>query len=217
MHYASNSNSALFAGLAGTAAMTALISFGSMFGVAGVEIPAVIAAFLHVSVWVGWAIYFVIGSLLAVFYGLFPGSRDTDSGWLKGVLFGAGAWLLSALVFAPLLGGSLFAGPLAAVFVSLFAFIAYGAVTGVVYRPREHAGAVATWSLNGGALPRLCRVRHPPRLFRAAAHPDRTRPGAWPSICISPAAGSPTGGGSLPRNPSPSRLRDRVARGDRSP
>jgi hypothetical protein len=88
----------------------------------------------------GWVGHFVLGTvawgiLYAVLHGSLPGSPA-----VKGIIFGALAWLAMMIFFMPLAGHGLFAlslGPQATV-ATLVLHLIYGAVLGVAYARVGH-------------------------------------------------------------------------------
>lgn len=84
---------------------------------------------LHLAVGVAWAVVYA--------YAFEP--RLPGDGWLRGATFSIVPWILSVLVFLPLMGGgwaglTLGAGPLPAV-GNLILHLIYGGALGVVYGP----------------------------------------------------------------------------------
>jgi Family of unknown function (DUF6789) len=85
---------------------------------------------------VGWVAHFGIGAVLwgALFAWLDP-NLPGGSHWIKGVIFGCGAWLLMMVLFMPLAGAGFFAiglGPRVAV-MTLALHVIYGGVIGATY------------------------------------------------------------------------------------
>lgn len=84
---------------------------------------------------VGWAVHFLIGTVLwgALFASL--ASRLPGPLWWRGVLFAAGAWLLMMIVMMPMAGAGFFGLDLgiAAPVMTLMLHVVYGAVLGSVY------------------------------------------------------------------------------------
>jgi hypothetical protein len=87
------------------------------------------------------AMFFAGGLLWAMLYGLVFEPRLRGAGWERGVRFALIPWLVSLVIFLPLVGGGLFgmnlgAGPLPSV-GNLILHLVYGAVLGAVYGSAE--------------------------------------------------------------------------------
>jgi len=87
------------------------------------------------------AVFFVGGLIWALIYGLFFEPRLRGSGWLRGVRFALIPWIISLVVFMPLVGGGILginlgAGPLPIV-GNLVLHVVYGAILGAVYGTAE--------------------------------------------------------------------------------
>jgi hypothetical protein len=85
------------------------------------------------------AAHFVAGMVWALFYAYIVEPRLEGSGWRKGLLFAPLPWLLSLVVFLPLVGGGFFglgigAGPLP-VIGNLILHLGYGVTLGALYSP----------------------------------------------------------------------------------
>jgi hypothetical protein len=79
----------------------------------------------------------VVGLIWALAYGYYGVVRLSGPAWLKGIIYALGPWLLSIVVFFPIMGAGIFgkdlgAGPLP-VIGNLILHLAYGAVLGTVY------------------------------------------------------------------------------------
>jgi Family of unknown function (DUF6789) len=85
---------------------------------------------------IGWASHFAIGTVLwGVLFAWLDPTLPGGAHWVKGVIFGCGAWLLMMVLFMPLAGAGIFAtglGPMVAV-MTLVLHITFGAVLGAVY------------------------------------------------------------------------------------
>lgn len=85
------------------------------------------------------AMHGVIGIFWALVYAAFAEPHLPGRGWVRGVIFSLGPWILSLILFLPVVGGgflglSLGAGLLPA-FGNLLMHLAYGATLGAVYAP----------------------------------------------------------------------------------
>lgn len=84
-------------------------------------------------------LHFFIGLALAVAYGYLAEPRLWGPGWVRGTIFSLMPWMLSLLVFLPLMGGGILglelrAGPLP-ILGNLTLHLTYGAVLGLLYSP----------------------------------------------------------------------------------
>jgi hypothetical protein len=88
-----------------------------------------------------WVDHFIVGALLwgPIFAGVDSMTEDRPR-WQKGVMFGAGAWVMMMLIFMPVIGEGLFGwqlGPEVAIGMLILHLI-YGAVLGVVFEVLDH-------------------------------------------------------------------------------
>jgi hypothetical protein len=84
-----------------------------------------------------FSINLLAGLAWALIYGGIAERRMSGPGWLRGMLFSLGPWLLSLVVFFPAVGGGLFgmdldAGPLPAI-GNLVLHLIFGAILGTVF------------------------------------------------------------------------------------
>jgi len=84
---------------------------------------------------VGWALHFMIGTVMwGVLFALLA-PRLPGAMWLRGVLFGIGAWLLMMVMVMPMAGAGFFGlgMGIAAPILTLVMHLVFGAVLGGVY------------------------------------------------------------------------------------
>jgi hypothetical protein len=91
------------------------------------------------SLYAAAAVHLVVGVLWAILYAYYFEPRLPGEGWAKGMQFALLPWILSLVVFLPLVGGGLFgaaigAGPLPAL-GNLILHLGYGVTLGVIYGP----------------------------------------------------------------------------------
>jgi hypothetical protein len=91
------------------------------------------------SLYAAAAVHLVVGVLWAILYAYYFEPRLPGEGWAKGMQFALLPWILSLVVFLPLVGGGLFgeaigAGPLPAL-GNLILHLGYGITLGVIYGP----------------------------------------------------------------------------------
>jgi uncharacterized membrane protein YagU involved in acid resistance len=132
-----NLKRAVFAGLAGTVAMTGLMLAAPMMGMPRMNIGEMLGSMMGGVTALGWAAHFMIGTALAVAYAAFFAERLSGPAVVRGMLFGLAPWLLAQLVVMPMMGAGLFSGSMVAAAGSLMGHLVYGAVVGAVYRRSE--------------------------------------------------------------------------------
>jgi len=132
----------LLAGLVATAVLSMIMIGKSMMGLMpGLNAIAMLSHMMGAGMAMGWVAHFMIGTVawglaFAFLSDKLPGSTP----WLKGILFGIGAWLLMMVAVMPMAGAGLFGlkmGMMAPV-MTLMLHIVFGAVLGVVYGQPDH-------------------------------------------------------------------------------
>lgn len=127
----------LVAGFVATLVLSMLMFVKQMMGVMPELNPiAMIVSMLGVtSVFVGWLMHFMIGTVMwGILFSLLR-SRIPSGDTLSGIWFGVGAWLLMMVVVMPMAGAGLFGlniGVMAPV-MTLMLHIIFGAALGAVY------------------------------------------------------------------------------------
>ncbi|MDI1342561.1 MAG: hypothetical protein PSV22_00475 [Pseudolabrys sp.] len=142
----SNILKGMVAGFAATVVLSALMIMKTMIGVMPeLDVIAMLSKMMGASLAVGWVAHFMIGTVVwgGMFAWLSP-YLPGGSYWLKGVLFGIGAWLMMMIAVMPMAGAGLFgmAFGVMAPIMTLVLHIIFGAVLGVVYAA-EHPGVVS--------------------------------------------------------------------------
>ena len=100
------------------------------------DIVGLLASMVGGSRTTAWVVHFLIGTVL--WGGLFAWLDPyllSQAHWLKGTVFGIGAWVLMMVVFMPVAGAGLFAvnlGPMVTM-ATLVLHALYGAIMGAVY------------------------------------------------------------------------------------
>lgn len=135
----------MLAGLAATVALSLLMLMKGAVGLIPALDPiGMIAMMMGVSVAIAWGVHFMIGAVIwggafAFFEPRLPGGEF----WLKGVVFGIGAWLIMMVAMMPMAGAGFFGmqlGMMAPV-MTLAMHLVFGAVLGGVYAMLLHRGA----------------------------------------------------------------------------
>ena len=135
-----NASRAVFAGVLGTVAMTALFLLEPLVGQptmaeGGILSTVMSATVAHLPVGVvgGWAVHFAVGIALALVYAAIARGRLPGAPAVRGAMYGAVVFLFAQLVVMPLVGGGIFSnGDAGRLIGSLAGHLLYGAVVGVV-------------------------------------------------------------------------------------
>lgn len=131
-----NFSRAVAGGFVGTLAMSGMMYFVAPMMGLHMDIAAMLGSVLGGSWTAGLIMHFVNGSLIfpAIFtfvlFGVLPGSPI-----VKGMLWGAGLWLMAQLVVMPMMGAGLFsanAGGMMAAMGSLVGHLLYGSLLGAI-------------------------------------------------------------------------------------
>lgn len=132
-----NIGKGLVAGFVATLALSVIMVMKEAMGLMPeLDVARMLGAMMGNGPSAGWVGHFVIGTVIwgATFAWLEP-HLPSDRHWLRGVIFGLGAWLLMMLLGMPMAGAGLFGtriGPMAPV-MTLVLHVVYGAVLGGVY------------------------------------------------------------------------------------
>lgn len=134
---------AVIAGVNGTIAMTLFMFMGNLMGIQ-MNVPKMLASFFGGNLIIGWGMHFMIGTILAVSYGLFFYDKiKISKPWLRGAVYGVIPWLLAQLLVMPMMtsmngmgfSAGLFSGSAIMAAASLMAHLLFGAVVGLIYSP----------------------------------------------------------------------------------
>ena len=136
-----NAARAIAAGLIATAVMTTLLLIEPSVGLPTIAIGQILStalglapAYLGIGAAVGWGIHFVVGVVFALVYAGVFSRRLPGRAFVRGVLFGSMVFVLSQLVFMPLVGGGFFSrGDVEMLAGSLLGHLVYGGVLGWIY------------------------------------------------------------------------------------
>jgi uncharacterized membrane protein YagU involved in acid resistance len=132
-----NIGKGVIAGFVATTILSMLMLMKSAMGVMPeLDIVAMLGSMMGTGPAMGWIAHFMIGSV--VWGGLFAVLSPSLPGgnlWLKGVVFGIGAWLLMMVAVMPMAGAGFFGMSLgiAAPVMTLMLHVIFGAVLGGVY------------------------------------------------------------------------------------
>jgi hypothetical protein len=127
----------MVAGFVATVALSALMVMKATMGVMPELNPIrMIAEMLGAPLAVGWAMHFVIGTVLwGTLFAWLNGALPGESHWLKGIVFAAGAWLVMMVVMMPMAGAGFFGSHLGimAPVMTLMLHVVFGFVLGAIY------------------------------------------------------------------------------------
>ena len=138
-----HAGNAIFAGLAGTVAMTALMLVAPAMGLPPMNIGAMLGSMMGGSAVLGWIAHFMVGAIPALAFAALFAARLPGPPALRGMAYGVVPWLAAQLVVMPMMGAGLFSGSIAAALGSLIGHLVYGAVLGAVYGAHRREAAVA--------------------------------------------------------------------------
>ena len=134
--------SILKGGLIATAVMTMLMLAAPMMGMPKMPIGNMLAAFMHIPIWMGWIMHFVIGTMLAAAYIIVFKERLPGNAVIKGLLFSLIPFFMAQVIVMPMMGAGLFSMntpvPMMMVMGSLIGHLVYGLVLG----PLSKSGSV---------------------------------------------------------------------------
>lgn len=134
---------AVFAGITGTIIMTLFTYMGGMMNIK-MNVPEMLAGAFGGKIFIGWIMHFMIGTALALNYGLvFYSKFNIIPFWLRGAVFGIIPWLMAQVVVMPMMSmmngmtysSGLFSGSMMLAAASLVGHLIYGAVVGSIYKP----------------------------------------------------------------------------------
>lgn len=126
---------ALWGGVAATVAMTILMLVAPMMGMPPMKIGNMMADFMGMPVWTGWAMHLMIGIVWASVYVFVVKERLTMNPALKGMLFALLPWFLMQVMVMPMMGMGVFSmnspEPMKMVIGTLMGHLLYGLVLGL--------------------------------------------------------------------------------------
>ena len=123
-------------GIVATAVMTALTLMKNAMGVMPqLDVIQMLSTMMGVSIVMAWVVHFGIGAMWGVLFALAYNVIPGGSSLVKGMLFGAGAWLLMMVMVMPMAGAGFFGMKmgLMAPMMTLVLHLVFGAVMGFVY------------------------------------------------------------------------------------
>jgi uncharacterized membrane protein YagU involved in acid resistance len=141
--YTLRAGKAIFAGLAATVAMTALMLMAPAMGLPPMNIGAMLGSVMGGGAAIGWIAHFMVGAILALAFAALFAQRLPGPSFIRGMLYGVLPWLAAQILVMPMMGAGFFGGSAAAALGSLMGHLVYGAVLGAVYGAHGREAAVA--------------------------------------------------------------------------
>lgn len=147
-----NAKRATAAGIIGTGVITALWQVEPAIGLPRIAVGHILSTFMSVSVAHlnvgiagGWIVHLLVGIILALVYAQFFAERLPGSPIARGAWYGVIVFIISQVVFMPLVGGGFFSrGDIELLAGSLLGNVAYGIVVGWIYDLPTHVQVAAT-------------------------------------------------------------------------
>ncbi len=134
---------AAIAGLAGTAAMTAVALMGPLVGMPEMNTGAMLAGFMGIPAALGWMAHFMIGAILAIIFSAAFADKLPGSPLIRGAMYGVLPWFILESMLSPMMGTGFFSlktpAPVLFLAGSLMGHLIYGAVVGAVSSSRVGA------------------------------------------------------------------------------
>lgn len=135
---------AILGGLGGTAVITATMFLLSLAGMPDIDYGNLLAQFTNTSTVVGWLMHFAMGIALAFLYVYFFREFLPGPFWAKGMIFSILPWVITLIMLFPMVDTLNIAdktqSPGVFIVSSMIAYLAFGAVMGLVAHPRGVKG-----------------------------------------------------------------------------
>jgi len=132
---------ALLGGIIATAIMTMIMLIAPMMGMPKMKIGNMLAGFMHLPVWIGWIIHFMIGIVWAFVYLFFVRDKISTSYAVRGMLFSLFPWLLMQLMVMPMMGMGIFSAnapeQVKMIMGTLIGHLVYGLILGLTTKPQK--------------------------------------------------------------------------------
>ena len=125
----------LLGGIIATVVMTMLMLVAPMMGMPDMKIGNMMAGFMGIPVWLGWAMHLMIGIVWTMVYVFLVKDRLTLSPAIKGMLFALLPWILMQLMVMPMMGMGVFSAnapnPVMMMVGTMMGHLVYGLVLGL--------------------------------------------------------------------------------------
>lgn len=126
-----NFSKAVFAGVVGTLAMTAVgIWVAPMMGIPKMNPAAMLSTKMGDMIVLGWIGHLMIGVMLAIFYAVVAAPKLPGPPVARGAVFSVVPWLMAQLLVMPMMGMPIFSGSMTMAMGSLVGHLVYGMVVG---------------------------------------------------------------------------------------
>ncbi len=126
----------LMGGIIATAAMTVFMPVAPYLRMPKMLIGKMLAGFMHLPIFMGWILHFIIGTILATMFVLVWEKRLPGNAPVKGMFFSLIPFLVAQTVAMPVMGAGFFfmnsPAPAMMVISSLLGHLVYGGVLGIV-------------------------------------------------------------------------------------
>lgn len=94
---------AIVAGVVGTAVLSVLLEMAPRMGMPEMPIPRLLGGMLPGGLAAGWVMHFIIGAVWAIIFAILWNAGIGTAGWLWGLIFGVGAFIVAGLVMPALM------------------------------------------------------------------------------------------------------------------
>ncbi|MEO8886912.1 MAG: DUF6789 family protein [Mucilaginibacter sp.] len=133
---------ALTGGIAATAVMTIIMLIAPMMGMPDMKIGNMMANFMGMPIWIGWAMHLMIGIVWAMLYVFLVRDKLSMTYALRGMLFAVVLWVLMQLMVMPMMGMGIFSSntpdALKMVMGTLMGHLIYRLVLGLITKPNQN-------------------------------------------------------------------------------
>ncbi len=128
----------VYAGIAGSAAMTVYMLMAPMMGFTKIDMGDMLGTMnpmMPMPYLMGWVMHFIIGIILTWIYAAFLINSLPSDGWKRGMIYSLIPWAVMQVIIMPMLMGQpmLSGGDMMMLMGTILSHLAYGGVMGAVY------------------------------------------------------------------------------------
>ncbi len=123
----------VMAGFMATLAMAVITLLGNRFGFPMHFWANTLSDYLGHNTFYGYVGFFVSGVVFAFVYVRFIHNYLPSHSWQQGMIYGVMMWITSMVALAPALHMGFFMGSMHTAFMTLFAYLGYGAILGYMH------------------------------------------------------------------------------------